>query len=196
MAHAHSWTYFYVPGDAFRYCSCGARESVDPDGKSRPVTAKERGFVEGRIKKLEKKGNNLYWQMAYGVLEKRAASTSWLVPAGAAVGAGVQYLRYRDEDEAKLHKHMMRGALLGGLGGAAVMGGVDGRIDSRNRKEQEVLRAQRAATQAQALTEANAVIAARRQALQAEHARRQATLPSNQAEFDAMMADPNHVFEF
>jgi hypothetical protein len=69
MSHSHHWTYFYVPGDTFRYCACGVREAVDPDGKSRPVTAKEKSFVEGQIRKLEKKGNELLWRQAYDVLE-------------------------------------------------------------------------------------------------------------------------------
>lgn len=85
MPHAHSWTYFYVPGDAFRYCSCGARESVDPDGKSRPVTAKERGFVEGQIKKLEKKGGlrtKSFGSLTFRVDRPKGTVKTWKRPDG------------------------------------------------------------------------------------------------------------------
>lgn len=55
MPHAHRWSYFYVPGDGYRYCACGAVETVDPDGKTGPVPTKSEAFVRRKIEQLEKK---------------------------------------------------------------------------------------------------------------------------------------------
>lgn len=59
MSHEHRWSYFYVPGDAYRYCTCGATETVSPDGEHGPVPAKEQGFVKRHIERLEKSAEAL-----------------------------------------------------------------------------------------------------------------------------------------
>lgn len=78
MAHTHSWTYFYVPGDGYRYCACGATETVDPDGRTGPVPAKSEGFVKRKIEQLEKR--------AYAVPGGLNARVAALIEKRAGVG--------------------------------------------------------------------------------------------------------------
>lgn len=59
MSHTHRWSYFYVPGDAYRYCACGAAETVSPDGEHGPVPEKDQGFVKRHIERLEKSAESL-----------------------------------------------------------------------------------------------------------------------------------------
>jgi hypothetical protein len=59
VSHSHRWSSFYVPGDAYRYCACGAIETVSPDGEHGPVPAKEEGFVRRHIERLEKSAEAL-----------------------------------------------------------------------------------------------------------------------------------------
>lgn len=85
MSHAHHWTYFYVPGDAFRYCSCGMREAVDPDGKTRPVEADQRAFVESRIKKLEKSAalrTKPFGSLCFTIDRPKGTVKTWKRPDG------------------------------------------------------------------------------------------------------------------
>jgi hypothetical protein len=121
MSHAHHWTYFYVPGDAFRYCSCGAREVVDPDGKTRPVAASQRSFVESRIKKMEKNAWHSLWT-------KLASAPLIGGGVGALGGAAFGYYRHRDDEDP--WRYAAGHALLGGAIGATVGAGWrDGRSD-------------------------------------------------------------------
>ena len=132
MPHAHRWSYFYVPGDGYRYCACGVAETVAPDGKTGPVPAKSEAFVRRKIDELEKKAYAVPGSLnarVRALVEKRAALPTQLThalvgaPIGAALGAGVQYARNYDNPDADARlravgKGAFGGGVLGALGGA------------------------------------------------------------------------------
>lgn len=132
MPHAHRWSYFYVPGDGYRYCACGAVEAVDPDGKTGPVPAKSEAFVRRKIEQLEKKAYDVPGSLQARVaalVEKRAGLPAQLThaligaPVGATLGAGIQYARNYDNPDVDARwravgKGAFGGGVLGALGGA------------------------------------------------------------------------------
>lgn len=50
-AHAHRWSYGYLPGTGYRHCSCGEIEEVFPSGPPKPMAEKEKGFVRRHLEK-------------------------------------------------------------------------------------------------------------------------------------------------
>lgn len=132
MSHAHHWTYFYVPGDAFRYCSCGAREAVDPDGKTRPVTGSQRVFVESRIKKMEKTAWHSLWS-------KLASAPLIGGGVGALGGAAIGYYRHRDDEDPWRYAagHALLGATLGSAAGAGWRAGRSDVVQEARRAGQQ-----------------------------------------------------------
>ena len=82
--HKHTWKYTYLPGDAYRYCPCGAVDTVSPDGEKKPAPEKERAFVQRKMSKSDKTAS-----YDSTMFEKGAVSlgpvrrTAQAIPAGA-----------------------------------------------------------------------------------------------------------------